>query len=187
MLTMHIRIERTPNPHALKFLVNYATNLNTPTYFTNIEQATDSSLARKLLSTPDVIAVFFGSDFITITKNNQGIWKLLKPEVIVIITDHFDSGLSTFDTIDAVEENIIPNISATETQIVDIINTKIRPAVAMDGGDIIYKSFNEGVVELEFHGACAGCPMADVTLKDGVESTLKHYIPEIKSVKATNS
>jgi Fe-S cluster biogenesis protein NfuA len=183
---MYIQTEKTPNPDALKFLANITISPNNPVYFKNKEDCVNSSLALKLITIENIEAVFFGSDFITITKSTEYSWDILKPEILVTIMDHFTSGLTAFDKLDV---NPIPKIDIEhlpeiEKQIIEIIETRVRPAVAMDGGDITYVSFDNGKVTLSLKGACAGCPSSTITLKNGIESMLKHYIPEITEVVA---
>jgi Fe-S cluster biogenesis protein NfuA len=185
---MFIQTENTPNPNALKFIPGFSIS-DTPVYFLNEHDAFNSFLARKLLNIKWVESVFFGSDFITISKKEDGNWDILRPEILMTIMDHFTSGLSVFDSKLKTQDNNLNNTfdSEIEQQIAEIIETKVRPAVAMDGGDIIYKSFEDGIVKVELFGACAGCPSSIVTLKNGIESMLKHYIPEVKEVQAINN
>lgn len=181
---MFIQTEETPNPNSIKFLPAIEVSKN-PTHFNSIDEAANSTLAIKLLSIKNVKLVFFGYDFITITKEAQEDWKLLKPHILMVITDHLTSGLPIFDNDEQFCNNLDPEaLTDIEKQIVEIINTKVRPAVAMDGGDIIYRGFVDGIVKLELRGACHGCPSSEVTLKNGIESMLKHYVPEVKSVES---
>jgi len=133
----------------------------------------------------NVEAVFLGADFITVTKNPQSEWKLLKPEILMVIMDHLVSGLPIFnDNENTCTQINTEGLSEIEKQIIEIIETRVRPSVAMDGGDIIYKGFKEGVVYLQLQGACSGCPSSTATLKNGIESMLQHYIPEVQAVEA---
>jgi Fe-S cluster biogenesis protein NfuA len=195
---MFIQTENTPNPNALKFIPGFSI-ADTPTYFLNDLDAINSFLARKILNIKWIQSVFFGSDFITVSKKDDGNWDLLRPEILMTIMDHFTSGLSVFDGEFKGSDEALANKSASqefvsqefaseiEQQIAKIIETRVRPSVAMDGGDIIYRSFEDGVVKVELFGACAGCPSSIVTLKNGIESMLKHYIPEVKEVQAINN
>jgi Fe-S cluster biogenesis protein NfuA len=181
---MYIQTEKTPNPDALKFLPGIEISPASPVYFKNKDDCKDSSLAMKLIDIENIEAVFFGSDFITITKNSEFEWDILKPEILVTIMDHFVSGLTAFDNIQyndspKIDTQHLPEI---EKQIIEIIETRVRPAVAMDGGDISYVGFDNGKVILSLKGACAGCPSSSITLKNGIESMLKHYIPEVTEV-----
>jgi Fe-S cluster biogenesis protein NfuA len=186
---MFIQTENTPNPNAFKFIPGFEIARD-PIYFASMQEASSSFLARKILNIKWVESVFFGHDFITVNKSADGNWDILKPEILMTIMDHFTSGLQVFDypvekiKIDSAQTEYSSEI---EKEIIEIIETKVRPAVAMDGGDIIYKSFEDGVVKLELHGACAGCPSSLITLKNGIESMLKHYVPEVKEVEAINN
>lgn len=181
---MFIQTESTPNPNALKFLPGEMISPEGPIHFSSIIDAKSSPLARKLFSIDGVTAVFFGSDFITITKQEAIGWDILKPEVLVSIMDHLVARLPIFDKKHDNTNSSIENLGDLEKQIVEIIETRVRPSVAMDGGDIIYKGFENGVVMLALRGACSGCPSSTVTLKNGIESMLKYYVPEVLSVEA---
>lgn len=183
-----IPIEMTPNPNSLKFIVNKIPEQTI--FFQSLEEATNSYLAQKILSIQDVQSVFFGSGFITVTKNDLGSWDILTSEIIITISLHFKSGLTFFEkdmssefesTADKANQGILLEV---ERQIIEIIDTRVRPSVAMDGGDIIYKGFTDGVVYLEMRGACVGCPSSTITLKNGIETMLKHYIPEVDRVES---
>ncbi len=183
---MFIQTEETPNPNALKFIPGVEISPEGPVFFNNQEEAIGKSpLAMKIYEIDAVKAVFFGSDFVTVTKSDDADWQLLKPEILMTIMDHLVSGMAVFDENSNNETDNLENVelSTIEKQIVEIIDTRIRPSVAMDGGDIIYKGFKDGVVMLELRGACSGCPSSSVTLKNGIESMLKHYIPEVQSVE----
>jgi Fe-S cluster biogenesis protein NfuA len=133
-----------------------------------------------------VKAVFFGSDFITITKAENFAWELLKPEITIFIMDHMAANLPIFDNEQKKDTKAIDPkmLGEIEKQILEIIETRVRPSVAMDGGDITFIGFDDGIVTLELKGACSGCPSSTITLKNGIESMLKHYVPEVKSVEA---
>ena len=185
---MYIQTEKTPNPDAIKFLPGIDISPNNPIYFTkkNPDEYKNSSLAKKLLNIDNIEAVFFGYDFITVTKSQNFNWDILKPEILVVIMDHFTSGLTAFDNIapESVHKINIDHLPEIEKQIVEIIETRVRPAVAMDGGDIVYVGFDNGIVKLKLKGACSGCPSSSITLKNGIESMLKHYVPEVIEVVA---
>jgi len=182
---MFIQTENTPNPNAIKFLPGCEVNTNEPiNYFAGSD--VKSPLARKLFKISGIEGVFFGFDFITITKSEHIEWEYIKPEILMTIMDHYVSGMPTFEETTPFESPNYDNLSEIEKQIVEIIETRVRPAVAMDGGDIIYKGFEDGVVKLQLHGSCSGCPSSSVTLKSGIESMLKHYIPEVESVEAVD-
>ncbi len=184
---MFIQTEATPNPNAIKFLPSLPISPNQPLHFSNIDEAKGKSrIVVELFGINNIKSVFLGSDFITITKNDSGDWLTLKPEILMVIMDYFTAGFTVFDE---QEGNIVSNIeglSEIEQQIVEIIDSRVRPSVAMDGGDIIYRGFENGVVKLELRGACSGCPSSTITLKNGIESLLKHYIPEVEAVEAVD-
>lgn len=184
---MLILTENTPNPHAIKFLPGVAVAMDQPTFFSSQEQTKlKSILAFKLFNIEDIAAVFFGSDFITITKNSSSDWNVLKPEILMTIMDHLTMNLPIFDCVEQASSAAYDSetMSEIEKQIIEIIDTRVRPSVAMDGGDIVYRGFQNGVVMLELRGSCSGCPSSSMTLKNGIESMLKHFIPEVESVEA---
>ncbi|MGI4776420.1 MAG: NifU family protein [Janthinobacterium lividum] len=185
---MFIQIEATPNPNALKFFPAQEVSPDQPIHFGSKEDAKGkSSLALKLFDIDNIKTVFFGSDFITITKADSTDWNILRPEVLMTIMDHVVSGFPVFD--DNLKDRTInyEDRSDIEKQIIELIETRVRPSVAMDGGDIVYRGFEDGVVKLELYGSCAGCPSSSITLKNGIESMLKLYIPEVESVEAVSS
>lgn len=184
---MFIQTEVTPNPNALKFFPGIDISAK-PIHYDSVDKASNSKVARKLFEIEGVEAVFLGKDFITITKEENLDWNLVKPEVLMVIMDHFSAGFTTFDNPETTNTEIdTSNLSEIEKQIVEIIETRVRPSVAMDGGDIIYRSFEDGIVKLELRGSCSGCPSSTITLKEGIESMLQYYVPEVKSVEAVNS
>ena len=180
---MLIQTEITPNPDALKFLLSLEVNSGEPVCFDKKSQQ-HNAITKQFFGIENVELVFFGSDFITITKSSVAHWDTLKPQIIMIIMDYLMTGLPFLNLGDASAPH--RDLSETEQKIVDIIDTKVRPAVAMDGGDIVYKSFKDGVVYVELRGACSGCPSSTVTLKQGIESMLRHYVPEVESVESDN-
>lgn len=181
---MFIQTEPTPNPDTMKFLPGKAVLSGRTAQFNDPSQADKSPLALALFELSDVKAVFLGMDFISVTKASAASWDTLKTEVLTTIMDHFSSGAPVMHT----EEGSVkePTIEEDEIsqQIRELIDTRVRPAVAQDGGDIIFHRFEEGAVFLEMHGACSGCPSSTITLKSGIENMLKHYIPEVESVEA---
>lgn len=183
---MFIQTEETPNPNAVKFLPGSEISPTGPIFFNSNEEALQkSSLAAKIFQIGNIEAVFYGTDFITVTKSEETHWSLLKPEILMVIMDHLVAGMPIFDE----QQNLFKEIdtdgmSDVEKQIVEIIETRVRPSVAMDGGDIIYQGFENGVVYLQLRGACSGCPSSSITLKNGIESMLKHFVPEVQSVEA---
>jgi len=188
---MFIQTEETPNPATLKFIPDGHVVLKKGTAeFKNQKQAESKSpLALQLFAITGVEAVFFGHDFITITKSGNAVWKYLTSEVQAVIMDFFLTGKEPmFENKE--EENVKePSETSNEgdseivKQIKELIEIKVRPAVAMDGGDIIFHSFENGVVYLMLKGSCSGCPSSTVTLKSGIENMLKHYIPEVEAVE----
>jgi len=181
---MFIRTEATPNPNALKFLPGEEISKDGPIHFSSIADAKFSPLARKLFAIEGVFAVFLGADFITITKQETSSWNILKPEILVSIMDHLVAKLPIFDAQNETRNSTLGDLGDLEKQISEIIETRVRPSVAMDGGDIIYKGFENGVVMVSLRGACSGCPSSTITLKNGIESMLKYYVPEVVSVEA---
>lgn len=183
---MFIQTEETPNPNALKFFPGSEVSPESPVFFNSPEDALHkSSLALKIFQISNIDAVFYGLDFITVTKSNDADWTILKPEILMVVMDHLVAGMPVFDeSQNALKEIDTDGMSDVEQQIVEIIETRVRPSVAMDGGDIVYQGFEDGVVYLQLRGACSGCPSSSVTLKGGIESMLQHFVPEVKSVEA---
>jgi NFU1 iron-sulfur cluster scaffold homolog, mitochondrial len=184
---MFIQTEDTPNPNALKFLPGLEISPGGPVFYNNITEAIQKSdLAVKIFGIEGVQAVFYGYDFITVTKTDQFEWDLLKPEILMSIMDYLVAGLPVFATQTTSSHDInLENLSDLEKQIVEIIETRVRPSVAMDGGDIIYQGFKDGIVYLQLRGACSGCPSSSITLKNGIESMLQHFVPEVLAVEAS--
>jgi Fe-S cluster biogenesis protein NfuA len=183
---MFIQTETTPNPQTLKFLPGKPVMGEGTRFYTSPSMAEESPLALNLFTITGVNAIFLGSDFITITKDSAFDWSVLKADILTMIMDffvaghpvvHVKKGASTADV--AVEED-----SDIVKEIKEMIEMRVRPAVAQDGGDIVFHSFRDGIVYLEMHGACAGCPSSTLTLKQGIENMLKHYIPEVIAVEA---
>lgn len=183
---MYIETERTPNPATLKFLPGRAVSEAGGIDFATPEAAEVSPLATALFGLGDVEGVFVGRDFVSVTKaEGSADWTALKPQVLGVLADHFASGAPLMIA-DAPEEalNDDPADADIVTQIRELIDTRVRPAVAEDGGDIVYRGFDKGVVYLKMHGACSGCPSSTATLKNGIENLLKHYVPEVVEVRA---
>ena len=182
---MFIQTEDTPNPESLKFIPGDMILKTGTADFASKEAALNSPLASKLFEIDGVSRVFLATDFISVTKDPQLDWNNLKPLILTGMMEHYSSGLPA---INIVEDNKFEtdNLEDTETikQIKDLLETRVRPAVAMDGGDITFCSFESGVVTLQMKGACAGCPSSTATLKMGIENMLRHYIPEVIEVKA---
>ena len=184
---MFIQTEQTPNPQTLKFLPGKVIMDEGTAFFQSIDETSNSPLAKRLFEVDGVTGVFFGSDFITITKNDSLDWQVMKPAILGAIMDHFNSEEPTIniETNDEEKKSLLENSNDSDIvkQIKELLNTRVRPAVAMDGGDIIYDSYKDGIVYLQMQGACSGCPSSTATLKMGIENMLKHYVPEVKEVR----
>ncbi len=193
MAAMLIETEATPNPATLKFLPGRPViEAGPPRDFADEAEAEASPLAAALFSLGDVVGVFYGRDFIAVTAGEGVEWRDLKPQVLSVLLDHFSSHAPLFRAgtagdihIDDSEEFADnPEDADIVAQIKELIETRIRPAVANDGGDITYRGFDKGTVYLAMHGACSGCPSSTATLKQGIEQLLKHYVPEVTEVRA---
>ncbi len=188
---MFIQTETTPNPATLKFLpgrdVLGGEFVGGSVDFTEAESAKVSPLATRLFAVPGVAGVFLRADFITVTKADARDWTDLKTALLGAIMEHFMAGLPVMnsDAGDAgVEETYDPADAPLVVQIKELIDTRVRPAVAQDGGDIIFRGFERGVVFLQMQGSCSGCPSSTATLRYGIENMLKHYVPEVSEVRA---
>ncbi len=192
MRAMLIETELTPNPATIKFLPGQVVMDSGTRDFADPEEAAASPLAEALFALGDVTGVFFGHSFISVTAAPGVEWASLKPDVLGILLDHFSANMPLFHAPtagfsvpsstdypldDPADEDIVD-------QIKELIETRVRPAVANDGGDIIYRGFQKGVVYLQMQGACSGCPSSSATLKNGIEQLLKHYVPEVTEVRA---
>ncbi len=182
---MFIQTQETPNPETLKFIPDGQTVLvNGTAEFKNQKAAaTKSPLALQLLEIVGVESVFFGSDFITVTKSNAAQWQQIKAEILATMMDFFVSNKPIMFEQKVEESADNSQDSEIVKQIKELIEVKVRPAVAMDGGDIIFDSFEDGIVKLQLKGSCSGCPSSTITLKNGIENMLKHYIPEVVAVE----
>jgi len=189
---MFIQTEETPNPATLKFIPGKTVMDTGTAEFTSKDDAKGCLLAEKLFDIRGITGVFFGTDFITLTKMDVYDWLILKPSVLGAIMEYFMAYDSvTFAEIKA-EESVEVEYSDPETaeivaEIKELIETHVRPAVAQDGGDITFEKFSAGVVYLRLKGACSGCPSSSLTLKSGIENMLRHYIPEVEEVRAVDS
>ena len=182
---MFIQTEATPNPATLKFLPGRTVLDNGTLDLREAEQAAQSPLAKRLFGIAGVSGVFFGSDFITVTKS-AGEWQQLKPMILGAIMEHYMSGapLIAADAADAeTDEFFDAGDAETVATIKDLIETRVRPAVANDGGDITFKGFKDGVVYLNMKGACSGCPSSTATLRHGIQNLLRHFVPEVVEVR----
>jgi len=187
---MFIQTDTTPNPEVLKFLPGREVLTEGAREFRNEEEAAASPLAKALFDLGDVTRIFFGADFLTVTKGEGVDWSHLKAPVLAAIMDHFTSGapILTGEAASGHDETVYEGETAQIVEeIKDLLDTRIRPAVAQDGGDIVFSRFeaDTGVVYLHMRGACSGCPSSSATLKAGVENMLKHYVPEVTRVEQT--
>ena len=184
---MFIQTEQTPNPATLKFLPGRQVMSSGTANFTSAEAAgLRSPLAERLFALPQVSGVFLGADFITVTKSD-GDWHQLKPAILAEIMEHFTSGRPVLLAAAADSAMADPESEDEDevvSQIKELLETRVRPAVAQDGGDIIFHDFEDGVVYLHMQGACSGCPSSTATLKAGIENMLRHYIPEVIEVRS---
>jgi Fe-S cluster biogenesis protein NfuA len=188
---MLIETESTPNPATLKFLPHRTVMEVGTRDFATPEEAEASPLAQAIFDLGDVTGVFFGRDFVSVTAAPGVDWAQLKPDVLSILLDHYSAQMPLFRSASAGFE-VPPENSHSDdpedadivAQIKELIETRVRPAVANDGGDIVYRGFDKGKVYLQLQGACAGCPSSSATLKNGIEQLLRHYVPEVTEVRA---
>ena len=182
---MFIQTEQTPNPATLKFLPGCTVMASGTANFTDgAAAAARSPLAERLFGLPEVAGVFLGGDFISVTKADESDWFQLKPAVLAAIMEHFTAGLpvvtgsaETAAAVDGEDNEVVAAIK-------ELLETRVRPAVAQDGGDIVFEDFEDGIVYLHMQGSCSGCPSSTATLKAGIENMLRHYIPEVVEVRA---
>src|SRR5579863_10293496 len=182
---MFIETEGTPNPATLKFLPGrYVMGAGTADFASPVS-AERSPLASALFALPGVARVFLGGDFVTVTKDDEIGWQNLKPQVLAAIMDHFVAGRPVIEGAaeDEFDEDVLPEDEEIVAQIKELLDTRVRPAVAGDGGDIVFRGYREGVVKLHMQGACSGCPSSSATLKHGIENMLRHYVPEVVAVE----
>ncbi len=190
---MFIQTEATPNPATLKFIPGRVVLDSGPMEFSR-DSAGRSPLAARLFEVPGVTGVFFGYDFVTVTKA-EGDWQHLKPAILGAIMEHYMSGAPLLahgtaagdDDADEADEFFNEEDADTVAQIKDLIETRVRPAVANDGGDITFRGFKDGIVYLDMKGSCAGCPSSTATLKHGIQNLLRHFVPEVIEVQPTES
>ncbi|MGB0681613.1 MAG: NifU family protein [Magnetovibrionaceae bacterium] len=179
---MFIQTESTPNPATLKFLPGQEVMPKGTANYTSAEEAANSPLAQRLFGIEGVGGVYLGSDFITCTKGDDKDWDVMKPLILGAIMEHLTAGQPVI-TETAGGAHGAAEAGSIEAQIQELLDTRVRPAVAQDGGDIVFDRFEEGIVYLHMQGSCAGCPSSTATLKHGVENMLKYYIPEIQEVQ----
>ena len=178
---MYVQTEATPNPNSLKFLPGKKVSNSGPYEITNKEDM-QNELVRNILSINGVEGIFLGQDFISVNKNDETKWEEIKHIVISLINDFYSDGKEYVIDENVKEESL--DLNEIEEKIVKILEQKIRPAVARDGGDIKFKEFKDGVVKVQLQGSCSGCPSSTMTLKQGVQNLLCHYLPEVKEVVA---
>ena len=181
---MFIQTEDTPNPNTLKFIPGVKV-LDEGTFeFKNKDSSKVSNLANLIFLIDGIDRVFLATEFVSVTKKNDSDWQILKPLILTAIMDHYASGKEVIDKNQNNTDESTDEDTEVVKQIKELIDQRVRPAVAMDGGDISFCSFEDGVVTLQMKGACAGCPSSTATLKMGIENMLRHYIPEVVEVKA---
>jgi Fe-S cluster biogenesis protein NfuA len=181
---MFIQTEATPNPQTLKFLPGQTVVAGPPRDFKSAEEAEKSPLAKRLFGLDGVTGVFMGSDFVSVTKTDEVDWAELKPAVLGVIMEHALSGEPVIEgDASAASEFYDEKDAKVVAEIKELLDTRVRPAVAQDGGDITFQGFKDGVVYLQMVGACSGCPSATATLKQGVENLLKHFVPQVNEVQ----
>jgi len=184
---MFIQTESTPNPLTLKFVPGRVLSLDGNHTFTLGEPVSASPLAARLFLIEGVVGVFISQDFLSVTKSADASWDVLKPLLLGALMDHLVAELPIIVTLDGKADHAAASTAALDPisqQIQGLLDTRIRPAVSMDGGDIVFHKFEDGVVYLQLHGACSGCPSSSLTLKSGIENMLKHYVPEVLEVRA---
>ncbi|MGH6981333.1 MAG: NifU family protein [Stellaceae bacterium] len=181
---MFIQTETTPNPATLKFIPGRAVMGEGTAQFATAEAAERSPLAQRVFGVEGVTGVFLGGDFISVTKDGARDWFQLKPSILAAIMEHYTSGRPVVLEQAAASGEAAEADDETVAAIKELIETRVRPAVAQDGGDIVFEHFADGVVYLQMHGACSGCPSSTATLKAGIENMLRHYIPEVIEVRA---
>jgi Fe-S cluster biogenesis protein NfuA len=183
---MFIQTEATPNPATLKFIPGKAVLENGTRDYRDEDVAVESPLAQRLFQVSGITGVFFGSDFITITKDETD-WQHLKPTILGVIMEHYMSGAPIIGDGPATAATSEEDFDESDVEIVDtikeLLDTRVRPAVAQDGGDITFHAYRDGIVHLHMQGACAGCPSSTATLKQGIENLLRHFIPEVTEVR----
>ena len=184
---MFIQTQDTPNPATLKFIPGVPVMDHGTADFADADAAARAPLARRLFQIDGITGVFLGQDFVAVTKAETLDWFALKPSILAGIMEHYASGLPVIEDDAAVADTHADGgDSDTVQQIKQLLDTRVRPAVAMDGGDIVFQDFADGIVTLQMRGACQGCPSSTATLKMGIENMLRHYIPEVREVRAAD-
>lgn len=180
---MFIQTENTPNPSTVKFIPGEAVLNNRTVEFKSAESAERSPLAKRLFKIDGVTGVFFGSDFVSVTKEEGREWLSLKPLIMAAMFEHFSSDEPILNDMQQAAASA-EETSETVKIIKELLDTRIRPAVAQDGGDIEFQRFENGILYLSMHGACSGCPSSTMTLKSGIENMMRHYVPDVIEVRA---
>jgi Fe-S cluster biogenesis protein NfuA len=184
---MFIQTEPTPNPATLKFIPGKTVLGDGTVDFRDKSEATTSPLAQRLFGVDGVTGVFLGSDFISVTKREGDEWQHIKPAILGAIMEHYMSGAPTIDDGETTGEELPGQYDAKDEDTVktikELLDTRVRPAVANDGGDIVFQGFKDGVVFLHMRGACSGCPSSTATLRHGIENLLKHFCPDVQEVR----
>jgi Fe-S cluster biogenesis protein NfuA len=181
---MFIETEGTPNPATLKFLPGRDVMGAGTADFAGPDLAARSPLATALFALPGVARVFLGGDFVTVTKSDLADWQALRPQVLGVVMEHFVAGRPVIEGAgDDIAEDTLPEDQEIVEQIKELLDTRVRPAVAGDGGDIVFRGYRDGIVRLHMQGACSGCPSSSATLKHGIENMLRHYVPEVQAVE----
>ena len=180
---MFIQTEQTPNPDTLKFLPGRDVMPSGVAEYTNADEAQSNQMAETIFALGNVERVFYGADFISVTKSKDVEWDILKTRIMALIMDHITAGFPFYEGTETVESDDGAEDDELTLQIKELLDTRVRPMVAMDGGDIVFHKFEEGIVYLQMRGACAGCPSSTMTLKSGIENMLRHYVPEVLEVR----
>ena len=187
---MFIQVQDTPNPNTLKFLLEQEILEGTQTcHFKGVEDSKSSPLVSKIFDIDGIKGVFLGRNFISVVVENEDIWDYTKPQILSLITDFLSSGQPILiENVESLSESFkvkgkTPEDQEVISKIEELFEERIRPAVAMDGGDILFRKYEDGIVYLSLYGSCSGCPSANVTLKNGIENMLRYYIPEVKEVR----
>lgn len=180
---MFIQTEETPNPATLKFLPGQMILESGTLDFSSEADSAKSPLARRLFGLTGVKRVFLASDFVSVSKADDTDWSMLKPMILALLMEHLSTNQPIIDPNFAKSKEPTPEDDEITTQIKELLDERVRPMVAMDGGDIVFERFEDGIVYLQMQGACAGCPSSTMTLKSGIEGMLKHYIPEVIEVR----
>jgi Fe-S cluster biogenesis protein NfuA len=186
---MFIEVQDTPNPNTLKFFLNQEILEGTQTYhFKGKDDSKSSPLVHKMFDIEGINGIFLGSNFISVVVEDENSWDYMKPQILSLITDFISSGQPILiESIESLSESFkVTGKNPEEQEIIskieELFEERIRPAVAMDGGDILFRKYDDGIVYLSLYGSCSGCPSSTITLKNGIENMLKYYIPEVKEV-----